>query len=87
MRVAWILVVALGIACGPRAEEGGTAPASAQSASARQARAPEAPEAPGRARPKIVVLGDSLTAGLGLPLSQAYPTLLQQKLDAARLNY
>src|SRR5436305_2506298 len=33
--------------------------------------------------PKIVVLGDSLTAGLGLSPSQAYPALLQQKLDAA----
>jgi len=33
-------------------------------------------------RPKIVVLGDSLSAGLGLPPQQAYPALLQQKLDA-----
>jgi acyl-CoA thioesterase-1 len=30
--------------------------------------------------PKIVVLGDSLTAGLGLQQSEAYPALLQQKL-------
>jgi acyl-CoA thioesterase I len=33
-------------------------------------------------RPKIVALGDSLTAGLGLLESQAYPALLQQKIDA-----
>jgi acyl-CoA thioesterase-1 len=33
-------------------------------------------------RPKIVVLGDSLTAGLGLLELQAYPALLQKKLDA-----
>jgi acyl-CoA thioesterase I len=32
-------------------------------------------------RPKVVVLGDSLTAGLGLVESQAYPTLLQKKID------
>jgi acyl-CoA thioesterase I len=32
-------------------------------------------------RPKIVALGDSLTAGLGLQETQAYPALLQQKLD------
>lgn len=32
-------------------------------------------------RPRIVVLGDSLTAGLGLSLDQAYPSLLQSKLD------
>jgi acyl-CoA thioesterase I len=33
-------------------------------------------------RPKIVVLGDSLTAGYGLLEMQAYPALLQGKLDA-----
>jgi acyl-CoA thioesterase-1 len=33
-------------------------------------------------RPRIVVLGDSLSAGLGLAESEAYPALLQQKLDA-----
>ena len=38
-------------------------------------------------RPRIVVLGDSLTAGLGLSPEQAYPALLQQKIDADGLNY
>jgi acyl-CoA thioesterase I len=33
-------------------------------------------------RPKIVALGDSLTAGLGLVESQSYPTRLQEKIDA-----
>ena len=33
------------------------------------------------ARPRIVVLGDSLTAGYGLVVTQAYPHLLQQKVD------
>ena len=33
------------------------------------------------ARPKVVALGDSLTAGLGLVESQAYPVVLQKKLD------
>ena len=33
-------------------------------------------------RPKIVVLGDSLSAGYGLLESQAFPALLQTKLDA-----
>lgn len=40
------------------------------------------PTAEKDSRPKIVALGDSLTAGLGLPESQAYPALLQQKIDA-----
>jgi acyl-CoA thioesterase I len=39
------------------------------------------------ARPRIVVLGDSLTAGLGLPADEAYPSLLQLRLDANGFNY
>lgn len=38
-------------------------------------------------RPKIVVLGDSLTAGLGLPVAQAYPSLLQERLNSNGLNF
>jgi acyl-CoA thioesterase-1 len=43
------------------------------------------PAAGGRAR--IVILGDSLTAGLGLPVEQSYPSLLQQRLNDAGLAY
>ena len=42
---------------------------------------------PAIARPRIVALGDSLTAGNGLPASQAYPALIQQRLDDAGINY
>jgi acyl-CoA thioesterase-1 len=38
-------------------------------------------------RPKIVALGDSLTAGLGLLDTQAYPHLLQEKIDRDGFNY
>ena len=38
-------------------------------------------------RKRIVILGDSITAGLGLDPLQAYPTLLQEKIDTARLPY
>lgn len=41
-----------------------------------------APETDAPQRPRIVALGDSLTAGLGVLENQAYPALLQQKLDA-----
>jgi acyl-CoA thioesterase-1 len=37
--------------------------------------------------PAIVFLGDSLTAGLGLPASEALPARIQQRLDAAGLAY
>lgn len=40
-------------------------------------------DGPGR----IVFLGTSLTAGLGLDPEQAYPALIQQKLDSAGLPY
>ena len=38
-------------------------------------------------RPKIVVLGDSLTAGLGLLETQSYPHLLQEKIDRDGFQY
>ncbi len=38
-------------------------------------------------RPVIVFLGTSLTVGLGLDPLQAYPALIQQKLDSAGLAY
>ena len=39
------------------------------------------------ARPRIAILGDSLTAGLGLAKAASYPTLLQERIDAAGLDY
>lgn len=36
--------------------------------------------------PRIVALGDSLTAGLGVPRDEAYPAVLQRKLDEAGIK-
>lgn len=41
---------------------------------------------PGAQPRSIVVLGDSLAAGYGLDLSEAFPALLQKKIGEARLN-
>ncbi|MCB1024209.1 MAG: arylesterase [Acidobacteria bacterium] len=38
-------------------------------------------------RPKIIAFGDSLTAGFGLTESEAYPYLLQKKLDSLGYKY
>jgi acyl-CoA thioesterase I len=38
-------------------------------------------------RPSVLFLGTSLTAGLGLEPEQAYPALIQLKIDSAGLNY
>jgi acyl-CoA thioesterase-1 len=43
------------------------------------------PAAPAASRTKIVFLGDSLTAGYGLTASEAYPSLLQERLRSAGL--
>lgn len=51
---------------------------------------PAAPAAsrPSVARPRIVALGDSLTAGYGLPSKDdAFPALLQREIDKAGLAY
>ena len=64
-------------ACGGNATDANT---SNQERTARAAGA--AAEEPESARPKVVILGDSLTAGLGLLEQQAYPALLQKRIDA-----
>ena len=45
-----------------------------------------APE-PASARPRIVFLGDSLTAGLGLEASQSFPALIGQRLATEGYDY
>lgn len=39
------------------------------------------------AEKRVVVLGDSITAGYGLDPDQAYPALLQKKIDSESLSY
>ncbi|HLL13471.1 MAG TPA: arylesterase [Pyrinomonadaceae bacterium] len=42
---------------------------------------------PASNRPKIVALGDSLTAGYGLSLHESYPSLLQEQLKRDGFDY
>ena len=49
--------------------------------------AQDAPDATGGGKKRIVILGDSITAGYGLDPQEAYPALLQKKIDAASLPY
>lgn len=77
----WPLFVMLGVAC-----DTAPAPASKASTTAAPATTPAAAAAPSpapiSANRRIVLLGDSLTAGLGLAADQAYPAVLQGRLDA-----
>jgi acyl-CoA thioesterase-1 len=74
------LTLASAAACGGSS----AAPPMASSASPAAAPADPAPASaavvPG-GRPRIVFLGDSLTAGLGLPPGETYPSLIQARLD------
>lgn len=49
--------------------------------------ADEAAPADAGEAPVVLFLGTSLTAGLGLPPEQAYPALIQQKMDSAGLRF
>jgi acyl-CoA thioesterase-1 len=64
-------------------------PPNTDSALARSGARSEAPDTvPARdGRPRIVVLGDSITAGLGLVPDEAFPAVLQQKLDEAGYDF
>jgi acyl-CoA thioesterase-1 len=71
---------------------GVTAAACSQSESVttpRVAAAPAAVPAAAQvaARPRIIFLGDSLTAGYGLDLEQSVPSLIQKHLDAEGYKY
>ena len=85
-RVTWFVVVFVSLvaaACGGP-EERATAPAGrAASATAGDAAA----GAPRAARPRIVFLGDSLTAGLGLAREESVPSLVQQRLESEGYDY
>jgi acyl-CoA thioesterase-1 len=49
---------------------------------------PPTQAAPARAkRPEVILLGDSLTAGLGLASELSFPSLLQQRIDEAGLEF
>jgi acyl-CoA thioesterase-1 len=48
---------------------------------------PSADAASSSSKPRIVALGDSLTAGFGLVESQAYPAVLQRTLNAEGYNF
>jgi acyl-CoA thioesterase I len=82
-RFVVVTIVALLAGCGSN----DTPPARADSAQGAQ-RAQRAPGAQTvAAKPRIVFLGDSLTAGLGLPTDQSFPALISKKLDERGLDY
>lgn len=74
--LAWLALAAIG--CG---EEPGTTGAAAAGAAER------ATGAAVDARRVVLFVGDSLTAGYGLSADDAFPALIQQRIDDAGLDY
>jgi acyl-CoA thioesterase-1 len=81
---ALVAIALAALACDSRPEP---APSTATAPSATPSARPEGDPAPAPQpaarveRPKIVCLGDSLTAGFGLPRAANFPARLQEKLD------
>jgi acyl-CoA thioesterase I len=68
----------LALACGRKSvDENQGAAAASQPAASQPVSETGEPQ-----RPRVVILGDSLTAGLGLLESQSFPAVLQKKVDA-----
>ena len=79
----WLLV-----ACGNGGAGSAGKAASAETALARDSnQSAVAAAVAADPRPVILFFGTSLTAGLGLEPEEAYPTLIQQKLDSAGLPF
>jgi acyl-CoA thioesterase-1 len=76
------VLVMLAGACGTR-----DSPPPSDVAQAQPAEPKPVPARHDPGRPKVVVLGDSLTAGLGLIETQSYPALLQKKIEAEGLAF
>jgi acyl-CoA thioesterase-1 len=81
--IATALLAGCGVGCSKGRD---AAPASDSAAVAAKSNSEAAAAAPRPASRKTVIfVGTSLTAGLGLEPDSAYPMLIQQKIDAAKL--
>lgn len=76
----YILVCFLLVSCGEKASENTTV-----SESETLKNETDTPVA--NTQKTILFFGTSLTAGLGVDIEEAYPALIQQKIDAEQLNY
>jgi len=86
LALAWV-VVGCGKSDGGAADSRGQGSVPSASVERSSDSQPSA-ERPGDERPTIVFVGTSLTAGLGLTdPNEAYPALIQEKIDSLGLNY
>ena len=87
----WLALLALGLGALAGCNGGDRNFAADEPPAVMAERAPEGggaeAAAPNAAAGTVLFVGTSLTAGLGLPPEQAYPALVQQKIDAAGLPF
>jgi acyl-CoA thioesterase I len=86
VRLVPVLALASVLACA-RAEAPADDPAQSPAASQSPARATASTASPTGTLPRIVFLGDSLTAGLGIAREQAVPALVQERLRQEGYSY
>jgi acyl-CoA thioesterase-1 len=79
------LVIAIG--CGAAGDSRAPSSSIAPAAAAAPASTPEPANTRASQRPRIVFLGDSLTAGYGLAKDQSVPSLIAARLAAKGLDY
>ena len=82
----WAAAIALASLLAAGCGQSDTSATELQRAPAEKAQASPAP-APAPAPPRIVFLGDSLTAGYGLNKEESVPSLIQARLDASGYQY
>jgi acyl-CoA thioesterase-1 len=81
------LLALLGSACGQSSSSSGGQPQAVERSPLATGSGNPAHRAPRTADRKILFVGTSLTAGLGLDPDSAYPQLIDRKLDSLRLPY
>jgi acyl-CoA thioesterase-1 len=81
------VVVATAALSACSAEPAKDTPGDTTAVSAAPASGGSATASPSDSRQKLLIVGTSLTAGLGLEPESAYPALLQQKLDSAGIAF
>jgi acyl-CoA thioesterase-1 len=84
----WSLLASAAIACGGAASPAeGTPTVTTDAAPAVAVASAPVSGAPVQGRRRVVFLGDSLTAGYGLPRGESVPALIQARLDSEGYDY
>jgi acyl-CoA thioesterase-1 len=82
-----VLIVCAALAVAACSSNERAAPRESASSPPHDAQVRAIAAAPATTRPRIVFLGDSLTAGYGLDVEQSVPSLVQKHLDAEGYEY